>query len=457
MKKALVILLALALALSLFGCGNQTQPAQQGTDTPAAADTPASEAEPAAEEEPPAAEEWHFTVNIDLSEEEYTTDDGTVFATSSYEQPVLQLENAEGEVFDGSVPERGVTPEQFDACAVFNEATTTSGLWDYDIEAEGLDFYNRRGEADEGMPNVYDELTVSSINLTGDLVSVMASASVYLGGAHPSNGLCAWNFDVQKREFVDLLDLTDRSDELVTAIIYEISSQVNSLDYSEGFYENWFETLSAMDDFDVYFGEDAMTVFFQEYVLGSHAVGVQSFNIPYDLISRYLNDYGKQLLNLPVETTVIGDFREAQELWGWLEAGAPAAYGESIEKNDNYYYRVNDSRISTLEDLGKLLSKYVEKSFVDAELAQTDMFLEIDGVLYTAAAGRGDDLTIGYVDYDAQLDASGESGKVVATIHRQDFDDETSDWVLTGATDVMDFPFVLSGGHAVFSTMEYIY
>ena len=43
------------------------------------------------------------------------------------------------------------------------------------------------------------------------------------------------------------------------------------------------------------------------------------------------------------------------------------------------------------------------------------------------------------------------------TIHRQDYDDDSGDWVLTGETDVWEFPFTLQNGHAVFSTMKSIY
>ena len=83
------------------------------------------------------------------------------------------------------------------------------------------------------------------------------------------------------------------------------------------------------------------------------------------------------------------------------------------------------------------------------------MLREFDGVLYAASVGRGDDLSIASVDYDAQL--SGEGGKVIVTIHRQDYDDAAGDWVPTGESDVHEFPFTLRAGHAVFSTMENIY
>ena len=102
-----------------------------------------------------------------------------------------------------------------------------------------------------------------------------------------------------------------------------------------------------------------------------------------------------------------------------------------------------------------MLSKFVDKAFVDAQLAGSEMLREFDGELYAAAAGRGDDLSIASVDCKAQM--NGESGRVIVTICRQDFDDAAEKWVRTGKTDVHKFPFVLRDGHAVFSTMESIY
>ena len=59
------------------------------------------------------------------------------------------------------------------------------------------------------------------------------------------------------------------------------------------------------------------------------------------------------------------------------------------------------------------------------------------------------------MDCEARL--GGEDGKVIVTIHRQDFDDAASEWKPTGESDIYEFPFTLRGGHAVFGTMEYIF
>ena len=463
MKRIIAVLLALLLMAGLFGCSKQ-EPTQQPTPQQTQEPTPQPTQEPTAEptqqptQEPtpePAVEEWDFTVQVERSEQEYQAEDGTVIARESVERPVLRLVNARGEVFTDSEPGRGVTAQQLAVCEAFNDAAAAIGVWDIDIEEEGRTIYEMRKEAGDEMPPVGREITVSEISRNGSLLSVLEGDYAYLGGAHPDYGLRAWNFDLSSGTFVGLMTLTDRPEELRKTIAYEVDAQIFASEIREGYYDDWYDRLLAKEDFEVFFGAESMTVFFQEYDLAPHAVGVPMFEIPYGSISRFLNGYGEQLLALPAEVKAVGDFHEAQSLWTWLESGAPVDWNDSRIEDNIWYFRVDDPDVCTLADVKAMLSKYVDESFVEEQLAGNGVLREFDGVLYAADVGRGDDITIASVDYDAQL--SGESGKVIVTIHRQDYDDAAGDWVLTGETDVLEFPFTLRGGHAVFSTMQSIY
>ena len=463
MKRIVALLLALLLVTGLFGCSKQDQPQQptaQPTQQPTQEPTQEPTTEPTQEPTPeptqePAEEEWDFTVQVERSEQEFKAEDGTVIAKESVERPVLALVNASGEVYSGSEPGRGVTAQQLAVCQTFNDATAALGVWDIDVEEEGRTIYEMRKASGDEMPPVGREITVSEINRQGSLLSVLEGDYAYLGGAHPDYGLRAWNYDLSGGTFVSLTDLTDRPKELRETIAYEVAAQITASEIREGYYEDWFDRLLAKEDFEAFFGAESMTVFFQEYEIAPHAVGVPVFEIPYSSISRFLNGYGEQLLDLPLEAKVIGDFHEAQSLWSWLEAGAPVDWNDSRTEGDYWYFRVDDPDVCTLADVKAMLSRYVDESFVEEQLAGNGVLREFDGVLYAASVGRGDDLTIASVDYDAQL--SGEGGKVVVTIHRQDYDDAAGDWVLTGETDVLEFPFTLRGSHAVFSTMQSIY
>ena len=462
MKRILAVLLALLLVSGLFGCSKQDppqptpQPTGQAAQEPTPQPTPEPTAQPTQEPTPePADEEWDFTVQVERSEREFKAEDGTVIAAETVEQPVLRLVSASGEVFSGSEPLRGVTAQQLAVCRAFNDAASAVGVWDIDIEAEGRAIYDLRKETDGEMPPVGREITVSQISRRGGLLSVLEGDYAYLGGAHPDYGLHAWNFDLSSGTFVGLMTLTDRPEELRETIVWEVASQIFASEYREGFYNDWYNLLLDKEDFEVFFSPESLTVFFKEYEIAPHAVGVPIFEIPYSSISRFLNGYGNDLLALPAETKAIGDFHEAQSLWSWLEAGAPVDYNDSRTEDGVWYYRVDDPNVRTLADVKEMLSGYVDESFVEEQFTGACVLREFDGVLYAASVGRGDDLTIASVDYDAQL--SGETGKVIVTIHRQDFDDAAGDWVLTGETDVLEFPFTLRNGRAVFSTMQSIY
>ena len=459
MKRIFAVILALLLALGLFGCSKQDRPQQtapqptsQATQEPTRQPAPEPTPEPTPE---PADEEWDFTVQVERSEQEFRAEDDTVIATETIERPVLRLVNTGGEVFSGSEPGRGVTAQQLAACEAFNDAASAIGVWDIDMEEEGRSIYEMRKETGDEMPPVGREITVSEINRIGGLLSVLEGDYAYLGGAHPDYGLSAWNFDLNNGIFIDLMSLTDRPEELRETIVYEVASQIFASEYREGFYDNWYDILLEKENFEVFFSPEDLTVFFQEYDIAPHAVGVPTFEIPYSSISRFLNSYGDELLALPAETKAIGDFHEAQSLWSWLEAGAPVDYHDARTEGDVWYCRVDDPNVSTLADVKEMLSRYVDESFVEEQFTGDCVLREFDGVLYAASVGRGDDLTIASVDYDAQL--SGETSKVIVTIHRQDYDDDSGDWVLTGETDVWEFPFTLQNGHAVFSTMKSIY
>ena len=394
-------------------------------------------------------------MQVERSEQEYKAEDETVIAMEAIERPVLRLVNADGEVFSGSEPGRGVTAQQLAVCEAFNNAASAIGVWDFDIEEEGRTIYEMRKESGSEMPPVGREITVTEINRIGGLLSILEGDYAYLGGAHPDYGLHTLNFDLNSGTFVGLMTLTDRPEELREMIIWEVAAQIDDSEYREGFYDNWYDILLEKEDFEVFFDPEDMTVYFQEYDIAPHVMGVSVFEIPYSLISRFLNSYGEDLLDLPVETKVIGDFHEAQSLWSWLEAGAPMDYHDTRTEGDVWYCRVDDPNVRTLADVKEMLSRYVDKSFVEEQFTEGCVLREFDGVLYAASLGRGDDLTIASVDYAAQL--SGETGKVIVTIHRQDYDDASGGWVLTGETDVWEFPFTLRNGHAVFSMMQSIY
>ena len=154
------------------------------------------------------------------------------------------------------------------------------------------------------------------------------------------------------------------------------------------------------------------------------------------------------------DETVINDYREAQALWFLYECGAMQDYEDGITADLNGYdmefYRVTEEGFSTYAEMVDTLSTYVDRTFVENTIAENGRFVEQDGVLYACPAGRGDDLTIAWVDFEV------ENGTLTVNIHRQDFFDDLGDWFETGEVDSYQYTFSLVNGHAVFDTMDYL-
>ena len=156
---------------------------------------------------------------------------------------------------------------------------------------------------------------------------------------------------------------------------------------------------------------------------------------------------------------VINAFKAAQGYWFKIEGGISTDFNDKITGTirgyENEFYRVNEPDMGTYDDLVNCLSEYVDASFVKDYIDNSEMFIEQDGALYVCPAGRGDDLTLAWVEYSVDLE--GEKGTLTLTIHRQDYFDALQDWYETGETDQQEFPFTVSDGHAVFDEMVYVY
>jgi hypothetical protein len=162
--------------------------------------------------------------------------------------------------------------------------------------------------------------------------------------------------------------------------------------------------------------------------------------------------------NAVSEESLIEDFNEAQELWFRFEGGLENDYDDSVTGQINGYdmefYRVSEPGIGSLQDLKDYLAERVDMDYVEEALSGTEQYMEVDGVLYSCPAGRGDDLSIGWVEFSADND--GSKGKVTVTIHRQDYYSVLQDWYENGYVDSYEYPFTIVDGHAVFESMDYL-
>ena len=158
---------------------------------------------------------------------------------------------------------------------------------------------------------------------------------------------------------------------------------------------------------------------------------------------------------IPDENRVLSDFHEAQEMWSWFRMSTMPLDMERPAAEEGYY-AVDYPGVTTMNELRELLFTRFSDELAVALLAPVDGFQhykDIDGVLCAIDADRGADITVGSVDYSADI----EGHRVIAVIHRQDFNEATGALELTGETESVEFPFEWTAGGARFTSFVDIF
>ena len=445
MKKLFASLLALSLALSLGACAVKVDPTGPDAPKPSQPETP----------------ELTFAVGTPLTHEStYTADDGTLLLHTNYELPQLELRTA-----DGALYEPGAAATQSTAVAVrdaFNAemercyAAVLSNA--SELAQEARDHYGSDSMSFE-YSYYEDELLGEVVYQTDGLISVLANAYAFYGGAHPNTSTLAWSFDLTTGEFLTLdgLDAQPSTDSalgeslthtLAMAVLEQIDAQGLSEYYFED-YASYIFDLAANASF--YFNDKGMTIVFDPAVIAPYAASAQKFEIPYSHFYNALDSHTQSLLNVPQDEIIIADYYTTKTLWSWfnmttppVDSGAPGITVDGLP-----LARVTLGDVNTLDELRALLCEHVSAELADEWLA-TGRFVESDGALYAAWADRGSDITI---DTESYLVAwNGDAGEIMQTITRREWNDETGDFVpVPGSETYYAYPFTTMNRHAVFS------
>ena len=444
MKKLFASLLALSLALSLGACAVKVDPTGPDAPKPSQPETP----------------ELTFAVGTPLTHEStYTADDGTLLLHTNYELPQLELRTA-----DGALYEPGAAATQSAAVAVrdaFNAemercyAAVLSN--ESELAQEARDHY---GSDSMSFEYIYyeDELLGEVVYQTDGLISVLANAYAFYGGAHPNTSTLTWSFDLTTGEFLTLdgLDAQPSTDSalgeslthtLAMAVLEQIDAQGLSEYYFED-YASYIFDLAANASF--YFNDKGMTIVFDPAVIAPYAASAQKFEIPYSRFYNALDSHAQSLLNVPQDEIIIADYYTTKTLWSWfnmttppVDSGAPGITVDGLP-----LARVTLGDVNTLDELRALLCEHVSAELADEWLA-TGRFVESDGALYAAWADRGSDITI---DTESYLVAwNGDSGELIQTITRRAWNDAAGNFVPVPGTETYSYPFTTVNGHAVFS------
>ena len=277
MKRALTILMAATLALGFYACAGKTP---TGNTEPT---EPTETAEPAETTED-AAPVWTWETRT--SETAYTAEDGTEVARRRYELPYLTYSGSE-------------TAERDAVRDTFNDAMdqVVADSEQLDLEEVGRENYAWSTETGIEFIPCLDEFSATDVYQNGALLSVSGVGSSMTGGAHPTNYLMAWNYDLDEGRFFTLSDLSDDPAALRAAIAEDILAQIDAEGNADWYFPEYQDTVRGMEDFNVFFDAEGMTVWFSEYDIAPHAAGIPTFRISADTLAPHLNAYARQLLS----------------------------------------------------------------------------------------------------------------------------------------------------------------
>ena len=283
-------LIAALLMSALTGCRFVIPAFPQGADSESKPGTQTEEHTNAPTEAATEPDEgrWNYVLTIETTEDTYYGDDGTLFATVTYERPVLEL---------AGDPDAVPPAAMQNVCDIFNR--NFDEIYD-DSAAETHGKSAEETYREIGFGYTYeDEIRVLRSRVDGDLVEVELQRYIYAGGAHGGSARWGCHFDLREAAFFTLADLTDDDAGLARAIAEEVIRQIDANDAGTSFFDGYEETIRNKEAQEFTLGENALTVIFGEYEITPYSEGIQEFEISYDIIRSFLNARGERLLLSP--------------------------------------------------------------------------------------------------------------------------------------------------------------
>ena len=268
MKKLLILIVSAALLLSVTGCRREPSPGQ----------------DPGADTEPEVRD-----LVIEVTDKKYTDEfeyDGATVAGYSYTLPYLKQSDERG---DEIVKEFNdfIENTAIDLIETFEANVITTAQDDYDAKKE-------RGEIWDS--ELYmDEMTYQVVKGESYL-GVALDRTANFGGAFPSRDCVMMMYDLNSGRFFKYTDLTDDVPGYKGAIAGDILAQIKEHGLQEDYYDDYETEVGSLENAQLMFDEEGLTVLFPEFILAPHAVGEQVFMVAYPEIEPYFNDYAMKVL-----------------------------------------------------------------------------------------------------------------------------------------------------------------
>lgn len=226
-----------------------------------------------------------FSVSNKVYSEEFVYD-GVKIAQYTYSLPVITPSKEEGneiaETFNAHMEEYAA-----DLIDRFENEIYPAAERDYDMK--------KQYDQEWGTGYYTDEVKFTSVSAETYL-GIAFDIYTNTGGAHPNTGFKAEMYDLKNGKFFDYTELSDDPEGMTKAISEDLLTQMDEQGLSQNYFDGFESEVESLENAEIYFTEDGLTIVFPDYVLGPHAIGTQTLLVDYAVVDPFLNDYAMTLL-----------------------------------------------------------------------------------------------------------------------------------------------------------------
>ncbi|MBR5021916.1 MAG: DUF3298 domain-containing protein [Oscillospiraceae bacterium] len=274
MKKQIAIILALSVAITLAGCAKTPTNTPTPTETVAATHASTATTAPTA---PTGPAETMIAVDVGVTTQDTTAEDGTVLFQRTNQKMHLILNNAE-------VADK-ITKDFLNRLDIEQDATT--------IEATAKAAYN--GNAN-WMPYFYG-LTYNPQRIDQKVLSFYGDKVKFTGTAHPERSRKGANYDLATGDVLTLASIMTAeasTDDFCKLVLEALAERAEGDFLREGYSEDVKRrfTSDPTQDENWYFTTAGLCFYFDPYEIAPYTSGVITAEIPYEKLNGLVHtDY----------------------------------------------------------------------------------------------------------------------------------------------------------------------
>ncbi len=135
------------------------------------------------------------------------------------------------------------------------------------------------------------DITYDTVTHSADIYTLLLTVYPYMGGAHGSQAILPYTFDLKNNKVLTLDDIFTNTDEALKQIEPLAQDAVKTAIGADMVQDDMLSagTAPTADNYQYFaLDKDAITFYFQQYQVGPYAIGIQQVTIPFSQLTSVL-------------------------------------------------------------------------------------------------------------------------------------------------------------------------